>query len=312
MQFAEQTYHASDHYPDSANKVVFGPLFVNSKEFVELKNYAAIKVCWAENAKQEVIGRIVFANTGNEWVSLPGSPFGGLECTGELDEEGFMAFVVRSFDRTENVRLINGPSFYGSRTINWAQLGFRRQKFEINHHIVLGKELQISKMQQRRYRKCSRAGFKFDVIGDSIEELIHLHGFIAYCRQEKGLSINISIGEFISFNQTFPKNYIRFGVWDGHNLIAATVLVVMNKSIVYNYLPASTKDYNIYSPMVFLLVKIDLFLKHSRFDYFDLGVSSINGELQQGLSYFKETMGAERTIKEYFIMESQEYENLGD
>jgi lipid II:glycine glycyltransferase (peptidoglycan interpeptide bridge formation enzyme) len=155
-------------------------------------------------------------------------------------------------------------------------------------------------MQLRRLSKCQKAGFVFQKAETNIASAAIWHSFIAKCRVQQGLEVNISLGDLELAIESLPELYDFFGVWDGTKLIAATVIVHVSDSVVYNYLPASTKAYNHYSPMVMLMNDVVTYYKKQRLAYLDLGVSSINGIAQSGLCAFKESMGAVRSAKNYF------------
>ncbi len=57
------------------------------------------------------------------------------------------------------------------------------------------------------------------------------------------------------------------------------------------------------SPMVFLIVSMANWCKERNIDFLDLGISSIEGQLQQGLYDFKKRMGAIDAEKWTFELE---------
>ena len=152
-------------------------------------------------------------------------------------------------------------------------------------------------MQQRRIRKCLKAGFVFEQISD-VNKLESVYEFLAECRDQQGLKINISKDLFMESFLRLPEQYKAFAIFTSdRQMIAATVTLKVTEEIIYNYLPGSLKEFNDYSPMAFLLIELIKIFNENGFNYLDLGISSINGKPQEGLAVFKDRMGAIRSEK---------------
>jgi lipid II:glycine glycyltransferase (peptidoglycan interpeptide bridge formation enzyme) len=66
---------------------------------------------------------------------------------------------------------------------------------------------------------------------------------------------------------------------------------------LYYFLPATGVDFLSESPMVFLIVAMANWCKERNIQFLDLGISSVEGHLQQGLYDFKKRMGAKDSEK---------------
>ncbi len=280
----------------------FEPLLFNELEFVNLRYPLDVRSFIATNSDGEIMARLRFAWVNDEWMSLPFCPFGGVECIETYDIKNFLSFSTQRFEAEEKLKLVEAPFFYRNYKLALESIGWRKYRSEINHHIHLQEPIAMKTMQLRRLNKCKDAGFTFDIVDANAANARAWHEFIAECRVQQGLQININFDDFERAITTLPDKYDLFGIWDRDKIIAATVVVRVSNKAVYNYLPASTKDYHSYSPMTLLMHELTEYYRSQGCEFLDLGVSSINGEPQEGLCAFKESMGAIRSEKNYFEM----------
>jgi hypothetical protein len=150
-------------------------------------------------------------------------------------------------------------------------------------------------MELRKWRKSQDANYQFSQYG--IGKLEDVYHFIADCRKEKGLVINIDFKKLVRSFAVFPEHYYAFVLQRGNEIFAATIAVKINQSTLYNYLPASSIKTNKESPMVYLLDNLYQYCQKIGFSILDLGVSSIQGHRQEGLIHFKEHVGGLPTKK---------------
>ena len=240
-------------------------------------------------------------------VSLPSCPYAGVVLLCEIDFQDFSYWISNEIVDLgqKGVRSLvlkqppAGP--FPSQSENIRQMlldaGFYEMEKEINHHIDLtvGK-VKLHSMQKRKISKCERLKCFFQEEG--LESYEILHRFIAKCREQQGLQINISLEKFVKTIKTLAPNYRFFSVRDvSGELMAATVTVRVSDDVVYNYLPAFDRNYIALSPMALLYHKLTELLRNEGIRFFDLGISSINSQIQKGLSDFKERMGAERSFR---------------
>jgi hypothetical protein len=279
-------------------------MLFNEVAFVNLRKPEHVRSFVAVNSANQISARARFVLAEGVWVSLPFSPFGGVECSADFDLKEFLAFVLMHFKPEEKLKLVEAPYFYRNYRLALETLGWHKFRSEINHHLSLQEPVEVKKMQLRRLNKCQKAGFAFQKAETSTANAAIWHSFIAECRVQQGLEINISLGDFELAVEALTDKYDFFGVWDGTLLIAATVVVRVSTSVVYNYLPASYKAYNHYSPMVLLMHEVADYYNRHRFAYLDLGVSSISGVAQKGLCAFKESLGAVQSAKDYFEIQT--------
>lgn len=176
--------------------------------------------------------------------------------------------------------------------------GFRIRQTDINHYLkITGKPFgdSVRPMQNRRIRKCERLGYIFKRHKNN--DLEFLFSRIQEFRMQKNIPVNISMDRLRSLCGRFPERYHLFSIQDKGRIIAATLVVSVNSSVLYNFLPASDEQYSTSSPMAFLIRHLYDYAAENHYQYIDLGVSSIRNQPQSGLITFKENLGGLPGIK---------------
>lgn len=239
-----------------------------------------------------------FSIAGGTAKSLPKSPFGGIYTSG--NEPEFLKFY-RSLENelkqlgVEKIIFNQPPAYYPNFVpTEWLlSQGYDRAISETNQFITISGELhsKMHKMEKRKLKKRSNFSFnKTDLVPD-------IHHFIAECRKQKGLEINITAAKLAELTEQFPDRYQIFEARKDGQLAAAVVMTVPVDNIAYYYLPATNPAFKRLSPMVSLMDYIYHYYQTKKMDYLDLGISSVNGKLQESLFRFKARMGADATSR---------------
>ena len=95
----------------------------------------------------------------------------------------------------------------------------------------------------------------------------------------------------------FPEDFKLFGVYDNNALAAASISIMINKSILYNFYSAHAKQYDALSPVVRLMEGIYEHCQSDKIKIIDLGTSALNGRPNFGLLDFKLNLGASPSEK---------------
>lgn len=268
--------------------------------YLEAQQYADLR-CF-ENDRFRVYFNIVEGNA----ISLNASPFGGLQSIKGASYSDFEAFFdqIKTELFLENVRkieVIQPPEYYlGFVEMLWLkQIGFTRKVSETNQYVSLNKSIHFHKMQKRQLNKNKDLVIR----KTSLSELSKIHQFIADCRKEQGLTINISQEKLCSLFSSLPAYYDAFIVEKEGSMISAVIMTKPTSNICYYYLPATKAEFKPLSPMVHLMAYLYDYYQEQGFSYMDLGISSIDGKLQEYLAEFKERMGAQTTRRVSWKME---------
>ena len=242
-------------------------------------------------------------------ICLPKSPIGGLSCF-----NGRKSDFLQFYEKSERSLAQNGvssleitlpPDYYqGVPDKSWLEpLGFSERVSEISHYIPLEGPLwrKIHTMQQRKLKQAPA----FDLTLKSASALRSVYDFIAQCRKNQGLEINMNFDTLEQLFQTFPDRYQIFTAERNGTLLAAAIMVIPIEGVVYYFLPATAPAHKTESPMVHLIDYLYQYYQERGFQYIDLGISSVNTVPQKSLITFKERMGGIRTTRSTFVKSLQ-------
>ena len=277
-------------------------ILYQSEEYLRANGYPQLTY-QLRNHQSEVIGQIHFYKHQDKLVSQPNAPFGSFIVTSTINTEQIEDFVLSVVKQIGPFEIKGIPALYGMPDVTSALSQVDNIEIEnnVNHHINLEEftEEKLHNMELRRIKKCIAAGFQIRKVHDP-NRLEDVFVFISDCRKEQDLEINISKQAFMKNFKLMPNNYDCFIVVHENKIIASSILVKVSNTVIYNYLPASARRMNQYSPMVYLIKYLVEYYQELGFKYFDWGVTSIQGKLQESLATFKEHMGAERSLKPIF------------
>ncbi len=240
-------------------------------------------------------------------VSLLKSPFGSFEFHPELGENQLMRFinyVVRQLsDQQINfIRIQHYASAYQPENTELvkhclSRTGFTLGSAVVNHHIPVDDTKlsdKIHAMEIRRLEKCKNAGFR--IVEENISQWPALFAFVLHCRKERGQTLSLTFHEMEKAMQVIPEAYRLFSVFDGSKRIAGTIAVRVNSGILYNFFPASIKEYSNFSPIVLLLEGLYEYCFRHHMELLDLGTS-----ISEPLRRFKVNMGGQPSLKLEFV-----------
>jgi hypothetical protein len=286
----------------------------NDSHFLNLLKDPRLYFSLVDNKNKKILAFINFFTEKSKATSNKRSPFGSFQISPQVGLEDlyhFIKFVLKELKsrsikevRVNHYALVydwkNGTFITNALLNN----GFKIAGSSINHHIPVSNDDlvdNISQMEKRKLRNCIEAGFT--VYEQEMEDLNEVFDFIKTCREERNYTLNISKKELEDAAERFPENYKIFSVYNGNQRIASTVAVKVNKKILYNFLPAASKEYKNFSPLVFLTEYLYKFCQRNSFEILDLGTSAIEGQPNFSLIEFKERMGGKPSLKFTFEKE---------
>lgn len=301
----------SDHIPiadrNSAQFIYNSSSYLNQLDST-VKSFFALR-----KDTKELALAIHFQIEDQHAISLREAPFGSLEITSSTikqDIKDFMQFAIgklRQINMT-NITVKSAPPCYfrsleDDSELLTEYLGFSHSKVEINHHLEICNQMltdRMHDMQKRRLQKCMNAGF--DCVELPQKNLKEVFEFISKCRVEKSHTLSISLKKLESLTAALPESYLLFGCYDKGQLIAASICVVVNSKILYNFLPASDPLYNKYSPMVMLVSSIYDYCYRNEFEVLDLGTSMLDNQPNVQLIDFKNRIGGIETGRSIYTL----------
>lgn len=247
--------------------------------------------------------RVFFSIEDVKATSLSRGLFGSFEQKQTCNQKQFSAFandVILKLgeEDIQKVEVVHPPEFYkGFVMADWlSETGFSEMYADTNHHIELA-NFRMHQMELRKLEKLRRGKLEVRVLSNN--QLSYVYNFLAQCRNEKGLELNISFEKLEELLGSFPERYSMFGAFLRDELMSAVIMVQVNEEVVYYYLPATLEAFRKESPMVGLIDYVVDYFK-SKVKYIDLGISSEQGKPQTGLIAFKDRMGGIMNSKRSF------------
>jgi hypothetical protein len=162
----------------------------------------------------------------------------------------------------------------------------------INHYVDMGtwSEDCMSKGNRKKLRQCHGSGLMFSEA--TRLEWIDAYEVVKKNRESLGSRVSMSGIEIFALLTNYPDIYKCFILKDRFNQIAAAAfLVETSYENIYVYLWADVPEFRNLSPIVLLMTQLVSTFRE-KYNFLDLGTSAINGEVLEGLSRFKDNLGA--------------------
>jgi len=287
-----------NHLPEINGGYIF-----NTPEFQSLK--AGEHVNFVLKDEDKVVARIFFNIKEGKAVSGYKATFGSIDFNNSLSKEGinyFLEEVIRRLTSKEVKEIIikHYPVIYNEDIGQalFTNLGFKLAEQNVNQHLLISADdfyYRIKKNEKKKLVQAQKMGFEFKILlPDDLEEIYHL---IEETRKRKDYPVSMGYQELYDTINTMPDKYLLFGLFDKKKLIAASVSILISDNILYNFYHADDFSYRSTSPLVMLVGKIYEYCQHSSIVILDLGISSENGLINEGLFIFKRNLGCETSNK---------------
>jgi hypothetical protein len=249
-----------------------------------------------------------FTTKDGQADSLKFSPFGGVYANHPIDKDCALQFFESSFKKLietgiSTLRMVPAPELYNASITasTLIEAGFRITHVDTNQHLDLSQKVNYHQMELRKLRKLLKQDARVEKI--NLSEYGKMHRYISDARREQGLEINIDLDRMKTLAERHPDRYEAWAVILEGEWAACALMVKTLPNVVYYYLPATPAKWRSESPMVLL---IDFMKNHYRaldYDFIDLGVSSVDGKLQNSLHQFKSRMGGIDTDRPTYLIE---------
>ena len=282
--------------------------FFHSSDFVH-SSEALTNSCWKlETTGKNIIARICFTTQEDTAVSLLKSSFGSFELVQGIKKEQLSFFVDQLLIKLKALnykalRIISFPRAYNPLQFDLIhevldESGFETVEQHANHYLFIDQHNRLAdlvKADERRYlNRGKKMGFDFRQL--DIQYLPLAYDLIRSCRLKKGYSISMTYQELRHAILRFPDHYFIFGLFYDDRMLASSVCIKINKSILYDFYHGDDLNFRKYSPVVPLLEGIYRYAQTNNYQILDLGTS-----VEEGVYDFKKNMGA--MVSEKVVLE---------
>jgi hypothetical protein len=258
--------------------------------------------------KKAARARVHFHLEDNVAQSPYKNPFGSFEFSEALEPKEFFDFikwVEKKLNEkgAKRIEIKTYPALYNS-TCSAILLtflinqGYRIKNSELSACIEVNPNslYQImSSWEKRKAGQIRKTNLRFATI--PVNKVKDVFDYISSCREERKQSISMTYGQMKTVCDHFPDKFCLFGVYDNNALAAASISIMVNKTILYNFYSAHSKQYDALSPVVRLMEGIYEFCQGEKIRLIDLGTSSLQGRPNFSLLDFKLNLGAVPTHK---------------
>ena len=157
---------------------------------------------------------------------------------------------------------------------------------------------ELHRSEKKRLRKSINENFKFEKI--SLNRLESVYSFILRCRMNKQYKLSMSLQGIQDLALQFPDNVLLFVVMDNDRLAAASICILVNEKILYDFYHDHDTRYDAFSPIVFLVEGINDYCYEYKIPLIDLGTSMIGNKVNTTLFNFKLKLGGKTGVKYSF------------
>ena len=261
-----------------------------------------------DEQSKRVVAQVHFCVIGTIASSPLRAPFGSVEFSDTLSPENIQSFYLNTERRLKNIgvrkiRIKDAASQYKpqqSTLLNVVLLnsGFRISNSEINSAIEIDHvnfQNKISYAEAKRLKRCQQERLIFRPL--SMDMLENIQSFIQSCREERGMSLSMTLPELKKTIQFCEDDFLLFGVFQNEELIAASISVRVNNRILYDFYHAHSKSADQLSPVVALVDGIYSYCGQNKFELLDLGTSTVDRQINFSLLNFKTRLGGLISMK---------------
>ena len=280
-----------------------GGFIFNTPEFQSLKSGDHLNYVLKKDGK--LIARVWFNISDNIAISGHQATFGSIDFAEALTRDSIKYFIKEvlvelKVSGVKKVIIKHWPQIYNPEPtpVLFTELGFILSEKNVNQHLLIKEDGFIKRIKKNEKKKLAQATNKryHSRMLDSID-LQKTYNLIEETRQRKNYPVSMSYQDLYQSIVAMPDKYLLFGLFDCDHLIAASVSIRISKNILYNFYHADDYSYRSTSPLVMLVGKIYEYCQDNSIGILDLGISSENDILNEGLFVFKRNLGCEMSDK---------------
>ena len=188
----------------------------------------------------------------------------------------------------------------------YLSFGFRVLYENKNHYVTLAQWIHgnLSKGNRKKLRQARELGLEFSTATEV--ETKDAFKIISRNRESLGTKVSVEYLKLKRLMSIFPSEYeCHIIKTKAGEVAAASFVVETSEDNLYVYLWADDPNFRHVSPLVLMLDNL-VSTYRDRFNFLDLGTSAIQGVTIEGLSRFKDNLGAYQSHKKCIRWENPE------
>lgn len=173
----------------------------------------------------------------------------------------------------------------------------QKEVIDLNQYVLVGgwNFGILSKGNKKKYRQAVKANLIYHQA--SLDDIAKCYQVLYANRSALGVKVSMTETEVHSALKMFPDFYKMHFLEVSGQIAAMCLTVDIAPKIRYVLYWADNLEFRNISPLVFLFERLVTLSKSDQVEILDLGISSINGEVNDGLFNFKKNLGALSSMK---------------
>jgi len=257
--------------------------------------------------KKVAKARVHFHIDNGVAVSPLKNPFGSFEFSDSFAPRELYEFIKWTEDQLKSkgvkrIEIKTAPDLYNRNSpligTFLTNQGYQIIKSELSACIEVTPSSLYQMMtswEKRKAGQLRKSNLRFNTV--PVTRLKEVFEFISSCREERRQTLSMTYGQIKTICDHFPERFALFGMFDNNALAAASISILINKSVLYNFYSAHSKQYDTLSPVVRLMEGIYEYCQVEKYRLIDLGTSALKGRPNFTLLDFKLNLGATPTQK---------------
>ncbi|MFN3404009.1 MAG: GNAT family N-acetyltransferase [Cytophagaceae bacterium] len=253
-----------------------------------------------------VSARITFIIQNNVAYSPFRAPFGSVEFRKDLSVASLQFFLNKvetelSALGVKKIRITSWPDCYDQASASKLTKAYLDSAYkvvfrEMNFHLPVNGEFKdhVHPSLSRRLIKSANL-YSVDINGNP--DLKEIFLLIRQNREMKGLPLTINLPALENLYRNFQDKFLVFEGRRDSRLVAVSFGIIVNKNILYYFLPADDYAFKHDSPMLLVLEKMYEYCRENNFKIFDLGIATSKEFPNWGLINFKRRLGGKESLK---------------
>lgn len=288
--------------------------FFNSNKFIFSRSEEGSRILFylIDHNRNLAVAKFSILIIKDQAYSPWNAPYGSIECSRDIGHESLGIFIDKILEwlnksGISGLKIVHYPDFYNqmiSEIIRdcYVEKGIELIVSDRNQHLPVNTTIfasVISSDERRRLNNCFKRGFSGEM--GNFARLRQAYELLVRARKRKGYREAMPFVELERMFLLHPDHYLLFTTMDKDKIIAATISIRINADIMYNFYHADHEDYLNFSPTVMSINFVYGYCQEYSIPFIDLGKSSIDGEINEGLYRFKRELGAVDSHKKKFI-----------
>ncbi len=189
------------------------------------------------------------------------------------------------------------PHVFENQSKALESLGFTKQFDDVNFHIEIDRwsPKLLSKGNRKKIRQFFEAGG--EVVHGTESDYIEAYNVLKGNREHRGVKISMDLEKFTRNLVELPQFYSLYLAKVGPSIAGVAYVVKISEEVNYVLFWGDDVTFRHFSPVASLLNYLVAISKRDGFSCLDLGISSVDGVLDNGLARFKQNLGAIETLK---------------